>query len=148
MLVKFSNPLTASRKPYAAGRILDHFEYRWPFSDSQRCKSVCVHKNYDFTVQCNAYLGKNCAKVTILVAYHNCAGNALAAWSQASWVDWLEQVVLTILKVNVKHQKSEIVDADTLDMLLKIQQAQCVRCKGGCLWMCPSCAKEASWKNT
>jgi MuDR family transposase len=23
--------------------IADHFEYRWKFSDSQRCKAVCVH---------------------------------------------------------------------------------------------------------
>jgi hypothetical protein len=56
--------------------ILDHFEYYWPFSDSQRCKAVCVHKNCDFTVRCNAYLDQDCAKVTVLVVYHNCASNA------------------------------------------------------------------------
>ena len=45
--------------------IVDHFEYRWPFSDSQRCKAICVHKDCDFAVRCNAYPAQGCAKVTI-----------------------------------------------------------------------------------
>src|ERR1700722_2986564 len=51
--------------------IVDHFEYRWAFSDSQRCKAVCVHQDCTFTVQCNAYPAKECAKVTILVQDHH-----------------------------------------------------------------------------
>src|SRR5277367_5029420 len=47
--------------------IVDYFEYRWAFSDSQRCKAVCVRRDCTFTVRCNAYPAKECAKVTILV---------------------------------------------------------------------------------
>jgi len=39
--------------------IVDHFEYQWAFSDSQRCKAVCMHQNCDFTVRCNAYPRKD-----------------------------------------------------------------------------------------
>jgi hypothetical protein len=62
----------------------------------------------------NAYPNQDCAKVTVLVAYHNCASNALIAQSQASQVDWLEQVVPTILKVNVNTKSQDIVDAVNL----------------------------------
>jgi MuDR family transposase len=75
--------------------IVDHFEYRWSFSDSQRCKAVCVHKGCDFAVRCNAYPAKGCAKLTVLVPNHTYAGSAPIARSQASRVDWLEQVVPT-----------------------------------------------------
>jgi hypothetical protein len=111
--------------------ILDHFEYCWPFSDSQRCKAVCVHKNCDFTVRCNAYPAKDCAKVTILVPNHTCAGTTPVARSQASQVDWLEQVVPTILKVDVNTKSQAIVDAVNLHFGHKIhlQQAQRVRKK-------------------
>jgi hypothetical protein len=67
--------------------IVGHFEYRWAFSDSQRCKAVCVHKTCNFTVQCNAYPAKECAKVTVLVPDHHCAGNALVGQAQASRLD-------------------------------------------------------------
>ena len=109
--------------------IVDHFEYRWKFSDSQRCKAICVHQNCNFTVRCNVYPLKDYAKVTVLVADHNCAGNAPIARSQASRVDWLEQVVPTILKVDAKTTSKAIVDAVNLHFghAIQVQQAQRVR---------------------
>jgi hypothetical protein len=76
--------------------IFNHFEYRWRFSDNQRCKAICIHKNCSFTVRCNAYPAKKNAKVTVLIPDHSCAGNAPVARPQASRVDWLEQVVPTV----------------------------------------------------
>jgi hypothetical protein len=45
---------------------------------------------------------KDCAKVTVLVANHNCASHALVVQAQASRIDWLQQVVPTILTVDSK----------------------------------------------
>ena len=69
--------------------IADHFEYRWKFSDSERCKAVCVHENCDFAVRCNAYPLKDCAKVTVLFLNRGCTSNTPVPQAQASWVDWL-----------------------------------------------------------
>jgi hypothetical protein len=109
--------------------IVDHFEFQWAFSDSQRCKAVCVHQNCDFGVRCNANLDRQSAKVSKLDPDHTCAGNAPVARSQASRVDWLLQVVPTVLKVDAKTTSKAIVDAVNLHFghAIKVQQAQRVR---------------------
>lgn len=106
--------------------IAGHFEYRWKFSDNQRCKAICVHENCDFTVRCNAYPLKDSAKVTVLYPDYNCAGNAPVPRAQASRLDWLQQVVPTILKVDAKTTSKAIVDAVNLRFghTIKVQQAQ------------------------
>jgi hypothetical protein len=95
--------------------IVNHFEYRWSFSDSQRCKAICVHKDCGFAVRCNAYPAQECAKVTILVPDHHCAGSAPTARAQASRLAWLEQVVPTVLKVDAKTTSQAIVDVVKLN---------------------------------
>jgi len=109
--------------------IVDHFEYRWSFSDSQRCRAICVHKDCDFAVRCNAYPAQGCAKVTILVPDHHCAGNAPLARAQASRLAWLEQVVPTVLKVDAKTTSQAIVDVVKLNFgqTIAAKQAQRVR---------------------
>jgi hypothetical protein len=69
--------------------------------------------------------------VTVLVPDHNCAGNAPIAQSQASRVDWLAQVVPTILKVDVNTKSQAIVDAVNLHFgqRINLQQAQRMRKK-------------------
>jgi MULE transposase domain len=49
-------------------------------------------------------------KVTILLLDHHCACSAPIAHAQASWLDWLQQVALTILKVEAKTTSKAIVD--------------------------------------
>jgi hypothetical protein len=51
---------------------------------------------------------------TVLCPDHNCAGNAPVPRAQASRVDWLQQVVPTILKVDAKTTSKAIVDAVNL----------------------------------
>ena len=72
-------------------------------------------------MRCNAYPAKGCAKVTIVVPDHHCAGNAPVIRSQASRVDWLKQVVPTILKVDVNTKSQAIVDAVNLHFKQKIK---------------------------
>src|SRR5271167_3895849 len=69
--------------------IVEKFNFRWKFSDSQRAKAICVHPDCPFTVRCNFYEKKAIAKVTVLVSDHNCIGNPTTPRSQASRVDWL-----------------------------------------------------------
>jgi hypothetical protein len=109
--------------------IIDHFEYRWTFSDSQRCRTICVHKDCDFAVRCNAYPAQKCAKVTVLVPDHHYAGSAPIARGQASRVAWLEQMVPTVLKVDAKTTSKAIVDAVKLNFghTIATKQAQRVR---------------------
>jgi sorbitol-specific phosphotransferase system component IIBC len=59
--------------------IVDHFEYRWAFSESSRCQATCVHKDCNFTIRCNSYPQKEHAKITVLVPDHTCAGNTPVA---------------------------------------------------------------------
>jgi hypothetical protein len=111
--------------------IVDHFEYRWAFSELSRCQAICVHKDCNFTIRCNNYPQKECAKITVLVPDHTCAGNAPIARSQASRVDWLEQIVPTIMTVDVNTKSRAIVDTINLHYQhrINIQQAQRVRKK-------------------
>jgi hypothetical protein len=80
-------------------------------------------------VRCNAYPAKECTKVTILLLDHYCAGSAPIAYAQASRLDWLQQVVPTILKVEAKTTSKAIVDAVQLHFqhTIAAKQAQYVQ---------------------
>jgi hypothetical protein len=90
-----------------------------------------VHPDCKFTVRCNNYPKKECAKITVLVLDHTCAGHALVARSQANRVEWLEQMVPTIMTVDANTKSKAIVDAVNLHFRHRIntQQAQRVRKK-------------------
>jgi hypothetical protein len=80
-------------------------------------------------VRCNTYPAKECTKVTILLLNHYCAGSAPIAHTQASRLDWLQQVVPTILKVEAKTTSKAIVDAVQLHFqhTIAAKQAQYVQ---------------------
>ena len=53
--------------------------------------------------------------MTVLVLDHHCASSAPIARAQASRVAWLEQMVLTVLKVDAKTTSKAIIDAVKLN---------------------------------
>jgi hypothetical protein len=58
--------------------IVEKFDFRWKFSDSQRVKANCVHSDCPFTIRCN-YYEKAIAKVTVFVSNPNCIDNPTTA---------------------------------------------------------------------
>ena len=58
--------------------IADSFDFRWQFSDTTRAKANCVHHpSCKFTVRCNYYAQKAIARITVLMADHNCTSNPI-----------------------------------------------------------------------
>ena len=109
--------------------IIDHFEYRWLFSDSQRAKAVCVYKGCLFAVRCNWYEVKKIARVTGIISNHNCTGNPVVKRSQASRVDWILGALPTVLTVGPTTTSLAIIEAIKLHYrhLVPKQQAQRAR---------------------
>jgi formyltetrahydrofolate hydrolase len=106
--------------------IVDHFEYRWAFSDAQRAKAVCVHApGCLFAVCCNWYKGLSIAQVTVLVSNHNCTGYPVVKRSQASRLDWILGALPTVLTVGPTTTPLAIIDAIKLHyrQLVPKQQA-------------------------
>jgi hypothetical protein len=109
--------------------IVDHFEFRWSFSDSQRAKAICVHKGCPFTVRYNWYEKTSIAQVTVLVSDHNCIGNPIIKRSQASKLDWILGALPIVLTVDPTTTTTAIIDAIRLHYghLILQQQAQRAR---------------------
>ena len=109
--------------------IVNHFDFCWQFSDSQRAKANCVHSTCQFTVRCNYYADKAIAKVTVLKLDHNCTSNPATLRSQASRLDQLLGALLLVLTVDLTTPTKTIIDAINLyySNQIKLQQAQRVK---------------------
>jgi MuDR family transposase len=109
--------------------IVEKFDFRWKFSDSQRAKANCVHPDCPFTIRCNYYEKEAIVKVTVLVSNHNCIGNPTTARSQASRLDWLLGALPLVITVHPTTTTKSIIDAINIHYghTIEAQQARRVR---------------------
>jgi hypothetical protein len=107
--------------------IVEKFNFRWKFSDSQCAKANCVHHpDCQFTVRCNYYDKKAIAKITVLNSNHNCMGNPTIPRSQASRLDWLLGALPLVMTMDPTTTTKSIIDAINIHYghIIEAQQAR------------------------